>query len=70
VENCWWFAFQEIHAGLTVVADGCFSKFRKSLVSGKAQISSHFVGCIMKVHGSLTLLSDSISLMQGFLGSL
>ncbi|CAL8357949.1 unnamed protein product [Arctogadus glacialis] len=38
----------EIHAGLTVVADGCFSKFRKSLVSGKAQISSHFVGCIMK----------------------
>uniref|UniRef100_A0AAV2MB66 Squalene monooxygenase n=1 Tax=Knipowitschia caucasica TaxID=637954 RepID=A0AAV2MB66_KNICA len=37
-----------IHAALTVVADGCFSKFRKSLVSGKAQVSSHFVGCIMK----------------------
>lgn len=37
-----------IHASLTVVADGCFSKFRKSLVSGKAQISSHFVGCLMK----------------------
>uniref|UniRef100_A0A7N8YIX9 Squalene monooxygenase n=1 Tax=Mastacembelus armatus TaxID=205130 RepID=A0A7N8YIX9_9TELE len=39
---------KEIHAALTVVADGCFSKFRKSLVSGKANISSHFVGCLMK----------------------
>uniref|UniRef100_A0A672HFS3 Squalene monooxygenase n=1 Tax=Salarias fasciatus TaxID=181472 RepID=A0A672HFS3_SALFA len=39
---------KEIHAALTVVADGCFSKFRKNLVSGKAHISSHFVGCLMK----------------------
>uniref|UniRef100_A0A7N6BTA4 Squalene monooxygenase n=1 Tax=Anabas testudineus TaxID=64144 RepID=A0A7N6BTA4_ANATE len=39
---------REIHAALTVVADGCFSKFRKSLVSGKARVSSHFVGCLMK----------------------
>ncbi|XP_014912883.1 squalene monooxygenase [Poecilia latipinna] len=39
---------KDIYAGLTVVADGCFSKFRKSLVSGKARISSHFVGCLMK----------------------
>ncbi|KAM6967773.1 squalene monooxygenase [Aplochiton taeniatus] len=39
---------KEIHAGLTVVADGCFSKFRKSLGSEKAHTSSHFVGCIMK----------------------
>ncbi|TSK20203.1 Squalene monooxygenase [Bagarius yarrelli] len=38
----------ELHAPLTVVADGCFSKFRKSLISGKAKVSSHFVGCIMK----------------------
>ncbi|XP_074510712.1 squalene monooxygenase [Sebastes fasciatus] len=38
---------KEIHAALTVVADGCFSKFRKSLVSGKAHTSSHFVGCLM-----------------------
>uniref|UniRef100_A0A8C6TU10 Squalene monooxygenase n=1 Tax=Neogobius melanostomus TaxID=47308 RepID=A0A8C6TU10_9GOBI len=37
-----------IHPALTVVADGCFSKFRKSLVSGKAHVSSHFVGCLMK----------------------
>ncbi|XP_047455660.1 squalene monooxygenase [Mugil cephalus] len=39
---------KEIHAPLTVVADGCFSKFRKSLISGKARTSSHFVGFIMK----------------------
>ncbi|XP_076006671.1 squalene monooxygenase [Genypterus blacodes] len=39
---------KEVRAGLTVVADGCFSKFRKNLVTGKAQTSSHFVGCIMK----------------------
>ncbi|XP_061633053.1 squalene monooxygenase isoform X2 [Phyllopteryx taeniolatus] len=39
---------KEVHAALTVVADGCFSKFRKSLVSGKAHVSSHFVGCLMK----------------------
>ncbi|KAM3872805.1 squalene monooxygenase [Diretmus argenteus] len=37
-----------VHAALTVVADGCFSKFRKSLVSGKAHTSSHFVGCLMQ----------------------
>ncbi|KAJ7985598.1 hypothetical protein DPEC_G00353730 [Dallia pectoralis] len=37
-----------LFAPVTVVADGCFSKFRKSLVAGKARISSHFVGCIMK----------------------
>uniref|UniRef100_A0A4W4E861 Squalene monooxygenase n=1 Tax=Electrophorus electricus TaxID=8005 RepID=A0A4W4E861_ELEEL len=39
---------QEIHAPLTIVADGCFSKFRKNLVSGKVEVSSHFVGCLMK----------------------
>ncbi|KAF5904252.1 squalene monooxygenase, partial [Clarias magur] len=37
-----------IHAPLTVVADGCFSKFRKGLTSGKVKVSSHFVGCLMK----------------------
>ncbi|XP_066501556.1 squalene monooxygenase [Hoplias malabaricus] len=39
---------KEIYAPLTVVADGCFSKFRKNLVSGKVKVSSHFVGCLMK----------------------
>uniref|UniRef100_A0A3Q2ZFJ9 Squalene monooxygenase n=1 Tax=Kryptolebias marmoratus TaxID=37003 RepID=A0A3Q2ZFJ9_KRYMA len=37
-----------VRAALTVVADGCFSKFRKSLVPGKAHTSSHFVGFLMK----------------------
>lgn len=40
---------QELHAPLTVVADGLFSKFRKNLVSNKVTVSSHFVGCILKV---------------------
>ncbi|KAJ8291065.1 hypothetical protein GJAV_G00020980 [Gymnothorax javanicus] len=39
---------KELRAPLTVVADGCFSKFRKNLVSGKVKTSSHFIGCIMK----------------------
>ncbi|CAJ1061901.1 squalene monooxygenase [Xyrichtys novacula] len=39
---------KEIYAALTVVADGCFSKFRKTLISGKAKTSSHFVGCLMR----------------------
>lgn len=39
---------KEVRAPLTIVADGCFSKFRKNLVSGKVRVSSHFVGCIMK----------------------
>ncbi|XP_069076833.1 squalene monooxygenase isoform X2 [Pleurodeles waltl] len=39
---------KELHAPLTVVADGLFSKFRKNLVSAKATVSSHFVGCILK----------------------
>ncbi|XP_057590933.1 squalene monooxygenase [Hippopotamus amphibius kiboko] len=39
---------KELHAPLTVVADGLFSKFRKNLVSNKVSISSHFVGFIMK----------------------
>ncbi|MGH0136119.1 UNVERIFIED_CONTAM: hypothetical protein FKN15_010901 [Acipenser sinensis] len=39
---------KELHAPLTVVADGCFSKFRKNLVTDSVSISSHFVGCIMK----------------------
>uniref|UniRef100_H3CS01 Squalene monooxygenase n=1 Tax=Tetraodon nigroviridis TaxID=99883 RepID=H3CS01_TETNG len=39
---------KEIRAALTIVADGCFSKFRKNLVPGKARTSSHFIGCLMK----------------------
>ncbi|XP_030366716.1 squalene monooxygenase isoform X3 [Strigops habroptila] len=39
---------KELHAPLTVVADGLFSKFRKNLVPNKVTVSSHFVGCILK----------------------
>ncbi|KAM6171243.1 squalene monooxygenase [Erethizon dorsatum] len=39
---------KELHAPLTVVADGIFSKFRKNLISTEASVSSHFVGFLMK----------------------
>ncbi|XP_036739067.2 squalene monooxygenase [Manis pentadactyla] len=39
---------KELHAPLTVVADGLFSKFRKNLTSNKVSVSSHFVGFLMK----------------------
>ncbi|KAM4865276.1 squalene monooxygenase [Thomomys bottae] len=39
---------KELHAPLTVVADGLFSKFRKNLVSSKVFVASHFVGLLMK----------------------
>ncbi|XP_054446453.1 squalene monooxygenase [Pteronotus mesoamericanus] len=39
---------KELHAPLTVVADGLFSKFRKNLISNKVSVTSHFVGCLME----------------------
>ncbi|KAK2498793.1 hypothetical protein MC885_007578 [Smutsia gigantea] len=39
---------KELHAPLTVVADGLYSKFRKNLTSSKVSVSSHFVGFLMK----------------------
>ncbi|NWX38831.1 ERG1 monooxygenase, partial [Steatornis caripensis] len=57
---------KELHAPLTVVADGLFSKFRKNLVSNKVTVSSHFVGCILKAapqfkanHAELVLAKTS-----------
>lgn len=57
---------KELHAPLTVVADGLFSKFRKNLVSSKVSVSSHFVGLLMKNapqfranHAELVLLNPS-----------
>lgn len=32
---------------MTIVADGCFSKFRKDLSSLSVTVSSHFVGLVM-----------------------
>uniref|UniRef100_A0A8D0TTK3 Squalene monooxygenase n=1 Tax=Sus scrofa TaxID=9823 RepID=A0A8D0TTK3_PIG len=39
---------KELHAPLTIVADGLFSKFRKNLISNKVSVSSHFVGFLME----------------------
>lgn len=57
---------KELHAPLTVVADGLFSKFRKNLISNKVSVSSHFVGFLMKDapqfkanHAELVLVNPS-----------
>ncbi|XP_058524476.1 squalene monooxygenase [Ochotona princeps] len=57
---------KELHAPLTVVADGLFSKFRKNLIANKVSISSHFVGFLMKNapqfkahHAELVLVNPS-----------
>lgn len=34
-------------ADLTIVADGCFSKFRKGLVNASVVVPSHFAGLIL-----------------------
>ncbi|EDV23228.1 uncharacterized protein TRIADDRAFT_63342 [Trichoplax adhaerens] len=39
---------ETLQAPLTIVADGCFSKFRKSLVKSQVSVSSHFVGTLME----------------------
>nr|KAF6426881.1 squalene epoxidase [Molossus molossus] len=57
---------KELHAPLTVVADGLFSKFRKNLISNKVSVSSHFVGLLMENvpqfkanHAELVLINPS-----------
>ncbi|KJE97437.1 squalene monooxygenase [Capsaspora owczarzaki ATCC 30864] len=37
-----------VRAPLTIVADGCFSKFRKDLVANEVEVRSHFVGLVLK----------------------
>ena len=39
---------QEVYAPLTIVVDGCFSKFRKELVKEPVKVTSHFVGTLMR----------------------
>ncbi|XP_014677463.1 PREDICTED: squalene monooxygenase-like [Priapulus caudatus] len=39
---------QHLRASLTVVADGCFSRLRRSLVNESVVVSSHFVGVLME----------------------
>ena len=39
---------QAVKADLTIVADGCFSKFRKNFNHSSVSISSHFAGLVMQ----------------------
>ncbi|KAJ3226300.1 Squalene epoxidase [Clydaea vesicula] len=39
---------ESIIAPFVVIADGCFSKFRKQLINKSVEIKSHFVGFILK----------------------
>lgn len=48
VHNMLHIIFQELRAPLTIVADGCFSRFRKALTKETPDVASHFVGMIMK----------------------
>ena len=41
------FFFKTVKADLVIVADGCFSKFRKDLVSASVSVCSNFVGLIL-----------------------
>lgn len=61
---------KELHAPLTVVADGIFSKFRKNLISSKVSVTSHFVGFLMENapqfkenHAELLLVNPSLVLI-------
>lgn len=57
---------KEVRAALTVVADGCFSKFRKNLVKQTPTVPSHFAGLVLKDcpqsidnHAELVLMEPS-----------
>ncbi|QRV88438.1 squalene monooxygenase [Ceratobasidium sp. AG-Ba] len=56
---------EDFRAGLTVIADGCFSKFRSRLITTKPDTRSHFVGAVLKdarlpipQHGTVALTSN------------
>jgi squalene monooxygenase len=62
--------YTEVTAPLTIVCDGCFSKFRKTLVKNVPKTVSHFVAVIMKdmemtyeQHGNVFLVEPSPTLM-------
>ena len=55
-----------MYAPLTIVVDGCFSKFRKELVKEPVRVTSHFVGTLLHNcpqvkanHAELVLASPS-----------
>ncbi|KAL8578167.1 hypothetical protein ACOMHN_051722 [Nucella lapillus] len=61
-----WEEKQKVFAPLTIVVDGCFSKFRKELVKEPVKVTSYFVGALMRNcpqakanHAELVLTSPS-----------
>ena len=40
--------FQVLTAPLTIIADGCFSRFRKDLVKDSPMTKSHFLGLVLR----------------------
>lgn len=38
----------KVYAPLTIVADGCFSKFRRQIITKKPIVKSNFVGLVLK----------------------
>ncbi|KAK7502255.1 hypothetical protein BaRGS_00006619 [Batillaria attramentaria] len=57
---------EAVYAPLTIVVDGCFSKFRKELVKESVKVTSHFVATLMRDcpqvkdnHAELVLASPS-----------
>ncbi|RIA91581.1 squalene epoxidase-domain-containing protein [Glomus cerebriforme] len=58
-------------SSLTIVADGCFSKFRKNFISRQVAVKSHFVGFVLKDailpfsnHGHVVLGKSPILMYQ------
>ena len=39
---------KQVYAPLTIIADGCFSKFRKHIITKQVQVYSNFVGFVLK----------------------
>ncbi|KAJ3205030.1 hypothetical protein HDU67_009149 [Dinochytrium kinnereticum] len=56
----------DLFAPLTIVVDGCFSKFRKEFIKREVEVKSHFVGFVLKScnlpypnHGHVVLAKPS-----------
>ncbi|RIB08525.1 squalene epoxidase-domain-containing protein [Gigaspora rosea] len=62
---------RHFYAPLTIIADGCFSKFRKDFILRDVQVKSNFVGLIMKDavlpypnHGHVILANSPVLMYQ------
>lgn len=57
---------QTINADLTIVADGCFSRFRKDLTEGTVSVASNFAGLVM--HNCPQFKSNHAEIVLGTTG--